>query len=51
MASSTLVKSLTRLYENGKLSKEQIAERVEKGTITPDDYEQITGEVYPRQER
>lgn len=47
MASSTLVKSLTRLYESGKLSKEQIAERVEKGTITPDDYEQITGEACP----
>lgn len=47
MASSTLVKSLTRLYESGKLTKEQIAERVEKGTITPDDYEQITGEAYP----
>ena len=47
MASSTLVKSLTRLYNKGSLTKEDIAERVEKGTITPEDYETITGEVYP----
>lgn len=46
MASSTLVKSLTRLYESGKLTKEQIAERVEKGTITHDDYEKIIGVAY-----
>lgn len=47
MASSTLIKSLTRLYNKGSLTKEDIAERVEKGTISPDDYETITGEVYP----
>lgn len=47
MASSTLIKSLTRLYESGRLSKEDIAERVEKGTITAEDYEVITGEAYP----
>lgn len=47
MASSTLIKSLTRLYNNGSLTKEAIAERVDKGTITPEDYEAITGEVYP----
>lgn len=45
---STLVKSLTRLYNGGKLTKEQIAQRVEKGTITPEDYEYITGENYER---
>lgn len=47
MASSTLVKSLTRLYNKGALTKEDIAERAEKGTITPEDYEVITGEAYP----
>jgi len=47
MASSTLIKSLTRLYNKGSLTKEDIAERVEKGTITPEDYETITGETYP----
>lgn len=47
MASSTLIKSLTRLYSKGSLTKEDIAERVEKGTITPEDYETITGEAYP----
>lgn len=43
---STLVKSLKRLYESGRLTKEQIRERVNKGTITEEDYEYITGEPY-----
>ena len=43
---SILVNSLTRLYESGKLDKEQIGERVEKGSITPEEYEKITGEAY-----
>jgi len=50
MASSTLIKSLTRLYESGRLTKDQVAERVEKGTITPEEYEIITGEAYPADE-
>ncbi|WP_455618811.1 XkdX family protein [Eisenbergiella sp.] len=41
-----LTESLKRLYEKEKLSKEQIAERVEKGTISADEYEYITEEVY-----
>lgn len=44
---SILVKSLSRLYKSGSLTKEQIAERVEKGTITPEDYKFITGDPYP----
>lgn len=44
---SILIQSLTRLYKAGRLTKEQIAERVTKGTITPEDYETITGEPYP----
>ena len=39
-----LVESLKRLYGK-KLSKEQVAERVAKGSITAADYEDITGEV------
>lgn len=43
---SILVTSLKRLYSTGKLTKEQVAERVEKGTITAEDYQTITGEAY-----
>lgn len=43
---STLVESLKRLYKKGSLTKQQIRERVEKGTITEEDYEYITGEKY-----
>lgn len=46
MTTTTLVESLTRLYENGRLTKKQIAARVAKGTITKDDYKTITGEDY-----
>lgn len=43
---STLVNSLKRLYEKGRLTKEQIRERVEKGTISEAEYEYIIGEPY-----
>lgn len=43
---TTLIESLKRLYNRGKLTKEQIRERVEKGTITEDEYKYITGEDY-----
>ena len=39
-----LVESLKRLYENGKVTKEQLQKRVEKGTITIDEYNYIVGE-------
>ena len=35
---SILIQSLTRLYKAGRLTKEQIAERVKKGSISPEDY-------------
>ena len=41
-----LVNSLKRLYEAGKLTKEQLKARVEKGTIDESEYEEITGETY-----
>ena len=45
-----LVNSLKRLYENGRLTIEQIAERVGKGSITKEEYLYITGEEYPTEE-
>lgn len=43
---SILVGSLTRLYAAGRVTREQLAERVEKGTITAEDFQAITGEEY-----
>ena len=43
---SILVNSLKRLYAAGRVTKEQIVERVKKGTITEADYQEITGEAY-----
>ncbi len=43
---SVLVNSLKRLYAAGKVTKEQIRERVEKGIITEADYTAITGDQY-----
>lgn len=43
-----LVNSLKRLYEAGKLTKKQLTERVEKGTIDEAEYEEITGETYEK---
>lgn len=42
----TLVESLKRLFEKEKLSKEQISERVQKESISAEEYEYITSEVY-----
>lgn len=41
----TMVESFKRLYNSGKLTKEQIAERVDSGKISAEEYEYITGEV------
>ena len=41
-----LIDSVKRLYTAGRLTKEQIAARVEKGTIDEAEYEEITGEKY-----
>lgn len=40
----TLVESLKRLYERGKLTREQVAERVTKGSISEDEFQHIIGE-------
>lgn len=44
-----LVESLKRLYGK-KLTKEQIATRVAKGSISAEEYVYITGEAYPESE-
>ncbi len=41
-----LVESLKRLYKKGTLTKEQVAERVTRESISADEYEYITGEEY-----
>lgn len=38
-----IVASLKRLYEQGRISGETLAQRVEKGTITLAEYNSITG--------
>lgn len=38
-----IVDSLKRLYEAGRITREQLSERVEKGTITLAEYNSITG--------
>ena len=43
---SILVESMKRLYQSGKITKDDVAERVKTGKITEADYEYITGETY-----
>jgi hypothetical protein len=43
---SILVQSLKRLYNQGKITKEQVVELVKNGKISEADYEYITGEFY-----
>jgi len=42
----TVVESFKRLYNSGKLTREQIEERVDSGKISAEEYEYITGEVH-----
>lgn len=46
METRTLVKSLTRLYESGRVTVEQIDQRVRSGAVTADEFEIITGQKY-----
>ena len=41
----TLVDSLKRLYENNRLTKEQIIQMVESNKITSEEYNYIIGSV------
>ena len=40
-----LVESLKRMYKKGTLTKEQISERVAKGSISADEYEYIKPKI------
>lgn len=40
----TLVESIKRLYVSGKLTKAQVSDRVQKGSISAEEYVYITGE-------
>jgi len=40
----TLVESLRRLYKAGRLTLDQIRARLEKGTITQEEFDYIVGE-------
>ena len=42
---STLVESLKRLYEDSRITKEQLLLRVESGKITIEEYNYIVGFV------
>ena len=46
IAVRTVVESFKRLFAAGRLTKEQIADRVMSGKIDAAEYEYITGEVY-----
>lgn len=37
----TIAIVIKRLYDNGELNKEQLAQRVEKGTLTLEEYKEI----------
>ena len=43
---SILVESMKRLYQDGKITKENVSARVKSGKIAVDDYEYIVGEKY-----
>ena len=38
-----VAESIKRLYEQGRLTDEQLSQRVEKGTITLEEYNEIIG--------
>ena len=39
-----LIESLKRLYESGRVTKDQLNKRVEKGIISQQEYDYIVGE-------
>ena len=43
---SVLAGPMKRLYQDGKITKENVSARVKSGKITEDEYEYITGEAY-----
>lgn len=43
---SVLYERIKRLYDSGRITKEKVAMFTAKGAITPEEYEEITGEPY-----
>ena len=41
-----IAESIKRLYQSGKIDKATLQARVEKGTITKEEYKEICGESY-----
>lgn len=41
-----MYKAIKNLYKRGRIDKSGVAEAVEKGMITPEQYAEITGEDY-----
>lgn len=39
----TIAEVIKRLYQSGRLTKAELAQRVEKGTITQQEYDEIVG--------
>lgn len=46
MITRAVAKSIKRLYEAGRLTQEEVKARVDKGTLTADEYAEIVGEAY-----
>ena len=44
----TIINSMKRLYSAGRITKDDIIERVKNGKLTTDEYKTITGEDYPQ---
>ena len=42
----SIFEATRNLYRRGKITKAKVAELVEKGLLTPEEYEIITGEPY-----
>ena len=43
---SILAESMKRIYQDGKITKENVSARVKSGKITEDEYEYVVGEKY-----
>ncbi len=41
----TIAEVIKRLYQSGRLTKAELAQRVEKGTITQQEYDEIVGSL------
>ena len=47
---SILVESMKRLYQSGKITKTNVKKRVKSGKISEEQYKEITGEDYEKNE-